>query len=177
MKHPIEMHHSALRNSILLKRPFTDAYLLAYSDEHLLYEVDNFFNMANFFCAPNPVGELPNDLKHTVKMAVIEACSIHLRNIIDFLYNDRPRPTDVVASDFCVNWQHIRGVMPPNLDEARVRSNQEVAHLTSARIPGAPPQKAWDFTSLANEIRPVLTALVANARKTALSPNIIGAAQ
>jgi len=151
--------------------------LLAYSEEHVIYEVANFFKMAKVFCAPNPVGALPPNLKHTVNMAVIEACSTHLRNIIDFLYTDKPQPTDVVASDFCANWQHVRGAMPPTLEKARVRSNKEVAHLTTSRIPGAPPDKAWDFASLANEIRPVLTALVANARKTALSPNIIGAAQ
>ena len=160
-----------------MKRPFTDTYLLEYSDEHLAYEVANFFKMAKFFCAPNPVGALPDDLKHTVNMAVIEACSIHLRNLIDFLYTDNPQPTDVVASDFCANWQHVRGAIPPTLKNARIRSNKEVAHLTTSRIPGAPPEKAWDFTLIANEIRPVLTALVANARKTALSPNIVGAAQ
>jgi hypothetical protein len=109
-----------------------------------------------------------------LRNAVIEDFVIHLRNLIDFLYLDRPQPTDVVAADFFAarRWESLRPPITNSLEAARVRANKELAHLTSHRIAGAPPEKAWESQSLAAEIRPLLQRVVSNAESTRLSPQV-----
>jgi len=159
-------------------RPFTDAYLLAYSSEHLAYEVDMFFGMVELRLRPSfpsllSVSADPIRLNN----ALIESFVVHFRNIIDFLYVDRPRPTDVVASDFFdpAAWESRKPPLSGTLDTARRRANKELAHLTTDRIPGAPPEKIWDFNGLANELRPILRLFVTNGNGTRLSPSVAAA--
>jgi len=159
-------------------RPFTDAYLLAYSSEHLAYEVDMFFGMVELRLRPSfpsllSVSADPIRLNN----ALIESFVVHFRNIIDFLYVDRPRPTDVVASDFFdpAAWESRRPPLSGTLDTARRRANKELAHLTTDRIPGAPSEKIWDFDGLANELRPILRLFVTNGNGTRLSPSVAAA--
>jgi hypothetical protein len=107
-----------------------------------------------------------------INNAIIEAFGIHLRNIIDFLFIDDPKPSDIVASDFLIphEWMALRPPISPTLQIARVRANKEIAHLTTERIFGTPPQKQWDFDGLAGEIRQLLRLFVTHAKTTSLSP-------
>lgn len=158
-------------------RPFSDAHLLAFSAEHVAYEVDMFFGMVGVLTRPSVIGAPSPAEANRLKNAVIEVFAIHLRNLIDFLYLERPHPTDVVAADFCATgvWEAARPPITNSLEAARVRANKEVAHLTSRRIAGAPPEKAWDPQSIVAEIRPLLQLVVSKAEATRLSPHVAAA--
>ena len=155
-------------------RPFSDAYLLAYSAEHVAYEFDMFLWLAKVMAAGASLAA-PTPAETTrLNNVLIEGFVVHLRNVIDFLYLDNPKPTDVVAADFFAPsaWQSMRPAMSATLQAARVRANKEIAHLTTDRIEGTPPNKGWDFGGLATEIRPILTLMATHALAARLSPNV-----
>ena len=156
-------------------RPYSEAYLLAYSAEHVAYEVDMFFGLAEILSSPTrSISASSADGVRIVNNSLVESFGIHLRNMIDFLYLDNPRPSDVVAADFCISgqWEDLRPAISQILDITRVRANKELAHLSTDRIAGTDPAKGWAFTALANEIRPIIQLFTRNARATALSPNV-----
>lgn len=156
-------------------RPYSDSYLLAYSGEHIFYEVDMFFGLVAMLSIPSRAVVAPSvEEARRVNNALVEAFGIHLRNILDFLYIDRPQPTDVVALDFFTmgTWQTLRPAISRVLEDARVRANKELAHLTTERLAGNVPEKVWAFSALANEVRPLLQFFVAQARSAALSPRV-----
>jgi len=156
-------------------RPFTDAYLLTYSAEHVAYEFDMFLWVAAVCSNPSTRFGAPTAPDAgCLNNVMIEAFAVHLRNVIDFLYLDSPKQTDVVAADFFAPnaWDTLRPSITTTLEIARVRANKEVAHLTTDRIAGSPPVKGWDFQRLAAEIRPLLRLVADNALATRLSPNV-----
>jgi len=152
-------------------RPYDDAYLQAYSEEHVAYEFDMFLWSARL-CASGAQLQAPSP-SDTIRLSnvLLEGFVIHLRNVIDFFFLEKPKATDVVAADFCASgvWQpEISGT----LDAARVRANKEIAHLSTARIAGAPVSKGWDFAALAAELHPVMRLFVAKALPARLSPKV-----
>jgi len=157
---------------------FSDSYLLSYSGEHVAYEFDMFLWLAGVCSNPSVRLGAPTPAD-TLRLSyvLIESFAVHLRNVIDFLYIDRPKHSDVVAADFFDPnvWQGLRPARSSTLDDARVRANKEIAHLTSGRITGSPPEKDWDFAGLADEIRPLMRLVVENALATRLSPKVAAA--
>ena len=117
----------------------SDADLVAYSGEHLHYELQYIW-----FCAqelkklgkPQPMASV-----------LIESFGIHLRNLIDFFCTPagKEREDDVIASDFCPGWQEN---ISNSLKDARERANKELSHLTLGRKSGADPTKPWDVEGL-----------------------------
>lgn len=160
---------------ISIVRPFSDAYLVAYSAEHVAYEFDMFLWLAEVCgSSSSTLGALSPADTTRLSNVLIESFAVHLRNIIDFLYLDRPKPSDVVATDFFEpgRWQGLRPAISGTLETARVRANKEIAHLTTDRITGNPPNKAWDFASLATEIKPLMRLVTKNALATRLSSKV-----
>lgn len=87
--------------------------------------------------------------------AVLEAFTIHVRGVMDFLYSDNPRPDDVVAQDFLpstIDWQRVRVAPTSALKLARERAGKEVAHLTYERLNVTPDTKPWPFLEIAQDI-------------------------
>lgn len=159
-------------------RPFSDSYLLGYSAEHVVYEFDMFLWLAAVCSNPLVTLGAPTPADATrLSNVLIEAFVVHLRNIIDFLYPNRLQRTDVVAEDFFAPnaWQSLRPAISSTMDAARVRANKEIAHLTTDRIAGSPPAKAWDFEGLARELRPLMELVADNALPTRLSPKVAAA--
>jgi len=142
-----------------------------------VYEVDMFFGMVEMFTRPSIIGATSVAEAIRLKNAVVEVFAIHLRNLVDFLYSEKPQTTDVVAADFCATgaWEAMKPPITSSLEAARVRANKEIAHLTCQRIAGTPPEKTWDPQALAAEIRPLLQLFVAKAVATRLSPHVVAA--
>ena len=95
--------------------------------------------------------------------AVLEAFTIHVRGIVDFLYSDNPRPNDVVAQDFLpstIDWQRVRVAPTPALELARKRAGKEVAHLTYGRLNVTPDTKPWPFLEIAQDVSKVLSVFL-----------------
>ena len=159
------------------RRPFLDAYLLDYSNEHVFYEIDHFFWLAQTLGSESLVVGAPSiQDRQRLNNILIEGFVIHFRNVIDFLYV-KPKSTDVVAEDFFSqnDWQKIRPALSGTLEDARTRANKEVAHLTVDRMTGAPPAKTWKFTQIANEVRPILSLMCSEAIPSRLGQNVVKA--
>lgn len=158
-----------------MSQTFNDSDLLAYSGEHVAYEIWMFFSLARLLGEGQIEITAPTDADaRLLYNALIEAFVLHLRNLIDFIYEGKRWETDIVASDFFPpgEWTRLRGDITPVLIKAAERANKEIAHLTTARIASTPPEKSWDFQSLAIEIRPLLRRMVDNALPERLSPNV-----
>ncbi len=112
--------------------------MLEYSGEHLAYEVQMLRGTAELLRGP--------ELLRIVNNAVVESFGLHLRNLVKFLYDDRPEVDDVVAGDFFDDpeeWKQMRPELPEPLREARTRANKELAHLTTRRKGLGDPGKGW----------------------------------
>ncbi|MDA1174000.1 MAG: hypothetical protein O2826_05715 [Chloroflexi bacterium] len=149
-------------------RPFSAAFLFDYSSEHLCYEVEMFFEIGS--ALKRPAAERAMFINN----ALVESFVIHLRNLVDFLYMDRPRPTDIVANDYTTggNWNEQRPPISENLEIAGRRADKEIAHLTTNRITGATAAKAWDVGGIMDEIRALLHRFVAVADPQRLSGQV-----
>ncbi len=154
-----------------IERPYTDAHLLDYSSEHLRYEVDMFLWLAQVCGGGAKIGAGSYGDTTRLSNALIESFVVHLRNLVDFLYIDTPQKTDIVAADFCAAgmWRGVRPPLSASLEKARTRANKEIAHLTTDRLTGSPPAKAWEFVALAKEIKAILLIFATNALPSRLS--------
>jgi hypothetical protein len=123
---------------------------------------------------PNSIAPPPGSVPRpstVMNNTQIESFMAHLRNLIEFLFTLNPGDTDVAAVDFCARgaWNPV---ITQTLSDARRRVNKELAHLTTERISGSPLRKQWDFTRLAQELRPHLQDFVARADSAKLSRRI-----
>ena len=140
-------------------RDFSDAELAAYSERHLLYEIQMLVGCARLMglgiAAPN------RESAWTVRNLPTEGFAIHVRNIVDFLYPRRPdpNPTDVLATLF-INEGTALPPLSAELHAARRRADKEVGHLTTARRDDTDPNKPWPVETLLPNIFRVLTVFV-----------------
>ncbi len=156
-------------------RPFADEYLLTYSGEHVFYEVRMMAFPAEIKSGRiNPPIFSDVDVQKNIKNILVESFGLHLRNLIDFLYIDKPQETDVIAGDFLSTgtWAALRPALSSKLDSARKRANKELAHLTTNRITGSPLEKKWDILGLVGEIKVPLKKFVTNSVRTRISPRL-----
>jgi hypothetical protein len=153
-------------------RPFSDAYLLAYSEEHVLYEFDMFLWLAQVFGSKEKLRVPPAVFDAWLSNVLIESFVVHLRNVIDFLYPVKPKHTDIVAANFFDPGALKLPEISETLKTARVRANKEIAHLTTDRITGNPPKKVWNIKSIVNEVWPLLNLFAEKALATRLSPRV-----
>ncbi len=153
-------------------RPLSDSGLLAYSHEHLRYELWMFLRLGQYFPQiPDP----QNEQEVVVANALVEAFVVHLRNLIGFLYPDKIASLDVIAADFFLDadiWEQIRPQISRTLQEARDRAHREIAHLTTARIFGKPPKKVWPVSGLIAEVKVLMKLFVDHASSHRLHPSV-----
>ena len=155
--------------------PFNDQELLAYSDEHIAYEVERLFWLAALLSDPQTkLSAVSADDALRLNHALIEAFALHLRNLLEFLY-DHQSKGHVVAEQFCGPgiWEAVRPPKPQVLGRVWGRANEEIAHLTDKRKPPDKPRTPWPFKEIADEIRPLVEHLAANAANGRLSPNVL----
>lgn len=184
-----------------MKRPYNDAYLLAFSHEHLWYEVWMFYEMVDALTRQTTAGYVASTTSPTVVAVVappgmpnsiapppgassgltvvtanacVEGFMVHLRNLIDFMWPTKIHDTDVVAEDFCPTgaWKQ-----PINqaLSDARTRVHKELAHLTSDRVSGSPQRKQWPYKPISAAVADALRDFAATALPSRLSPRVTGA--
>jgi hypothetical protein len=139
----------------------SDPELIAYSGEHLLYELQFFLLTAKELARHDKPGPMVSVL--------IESFGIHLRNLIDFFYTQRAKEDDVIASDFCPGWKETISI---TLKAAKERANKELNHLTLQRKSGFDPSKPWDVVGLFNEVSGVAKTFADKASPTKLSPEV-----
>jgi len=152
------------------RRPYSDEFLYGYSGDHVFYEVDLFLDLASLI-AQGRIGSSDSDAARILNNVVLESAVLHLRNLLEFLYCEKPRLTDVVAADFLDDeWTTVRPDLTPSLEQAQRRSNKELAHLTSNRIAQGQDGRGWDIPALANDLVAVLRVFAREASKRRLHP-------
>ena len=125
-------------------RPPADQ-LRRFADEHLLYEAGMLHTVT---------GKLLN--RHhkddpVVENALLESFGVHNRNLIDFLWLDRPmKATDAIAGDWIEGWE------PPEMSErlAKVkdRVGKEMVHLSYNRLEVPEDEKGWLIIGIGPEV-------------------------
>ena len=103
--------------------------------------------------------------------ALLESFVIHVRGVMDFLYNDTPKSDDVVAQDFfpsAEDWIKIRPQLSELLRTAKKRAGKEVAHLTYSRLAVTHETKPWPFVAIADEVASVMKVFLKNVLKEKL---------
>ena len=116
--------------------------------EHLHYEVGMLLAVAHGLES----GVLCESPGHN---ALVESFAIHLRNLVEFLWSDKPKNDQVIAEDYFAlpdDWRSVRGAIPEALRAARIRAAKEVTHLTYARLLVTEARKGWSFVALSREI-------------------------
>jgi hypothetical protein len=151
----------------------TPSDLRAYGAEHLAYELDMLHHAVQ-------LGRLATD-QVTVNVSV-EQFALHLRNLIAFFWSSkRSFDTDVLAEDFCsppAKWATVQAAHPLKgtvLEGARERAHQEIAHLTTHRIPGRPPAKVWDYAAILAALKPVVGEFLRVAAPDRVDQRLSGA--
>ncbi len=156
----------------------SDEKLYEYSGEHLAYEVEMLFS-TGWKLLVDAQTEQRTDAEHIAFMALLESFVIHLRGLGEFAFTDKRKyPDDVLAADFFdppTQWAATRPACSPLLRESLKRADKEIAHLTTKRISGRPPEKVWPIGDLLPQMADILTAFVERASKQSLHPNVAGA--
>lgn len=86
--------------------------------------------------------------------AAVESFAIHSRNPIDFLHLEKPKPSDVIASDYFSDtrlWSDMRPALSDNLQKAKGKANKQIAHLTYDRLTIPEDEAMWQFVLIADE--------------------------
>jgi len=158
-------------------RPFQDAYLYSYSNEHVLYECQQFFwitHVLSLGAVAQWVSETSQ--RNLLNNTLLEGFALHLRSVIDFLGpNNNPQPTDITANDFCAPgvWLQRVPARPQSLTTARTRANKEIAHLTSNRSLLTDQSRIWNYNLLAQEITDLLRLFRQHADANRLGDRVI----
>lgn len=144
----------------------TDSDLAASLDDPVLYEMQMFVSTARKLSGydwDQDANVIPFD-ERVERNAYLESFAVHMRNICEFLYNDRQEDDDIRArSDFAVNWSRR---LPPDLKPDRERANKKVEHVTWGRVAVRSEDKSWDFARILSQILSELSAFADELRKS-----------
>jgi hypothetical protein len=119
--------------------------LSRFAEEHLLYEAGMLYEVT---------GKLMNrhhEDDSVVQNALLESFGIHNRNLIDFLWLDRPiKDTDAIARDWIEGWQAPE--MSERLAKVKNRVGKEMVHLSYIRLDGPEDDKGWSVLGIGPEV-------------------------
>lgn len=136
-----------------------------YFAEHIRYEVQQLLNATD---AISRRLSIHNGLQYMI----VESFTIHLRNLITFLYPYIKREEDVCARDYFINtktWDNLRPEISITLKQAKFRADKEVEHLTTSRQAGTSKSKEWNVADLTDEIMAILKIFCESADRINLS--------
>jgi hypothetical protein len=137
--------------------------------EHLCYEVEMTCSLAAWMLEP-PTEDM------LTRNAVLESWTIHVRQLIDFLWPQHRHGgenPDALAADLCADgeWDQLRPERPDVLSEAiRNKIGWGVAHLTYGRARSKPEDKQWDVIALTRALAPALIVFVDSVEPEKLDP-------
>ena len=147
--------------------------LLAYSEEHLFYEVSMFFRLGKLLLSKERLP--PTDIGRSVDNALVESFVIHFRNLYDFLYCGRSKKKDVLAEDFCdtpAAWRRLRPKLSSEVKKCKDRAAKEVVHVTEVRFYGTPNGKGWPVREMLDGLKTAVKSFTGNASHNKLHGNV-----
>ena len=131
-----------------MKRKQRTPEVLRKASEHLHYEYRMLTEMARVMASGKTY-------ERAIKNSFIEAFTIHARVLLKFLYDENPRPNDVIADDFfptSQEWKEVRPEMTEILEPIYGRVGKEVAHLTYDRQYVTDEAKQWHYLQILHDI-------------------------
>jgi hypothetical protein len=139
--------------------------------EHLFYEIEMTFSLAALLVSTQGRGF--DQVTHNAR---VETFPIHVRQLINFLWVEKPRygkPCPLFASDYFApgEWVKIRPERPDVLNEAlRHKIGWGVAHLTYNRAWSTEHDKQWKPIPLACALAPAVICFADNVDHAKLNP-------
>jgi hypothetical protein len=121
------------------------------ASEHVKYEIEMLMAAASFLSTSS------STLGQFAKNVYIEDFALHLRNLIEFYYNDGRGKGLVRAADYVAKvaeWKESRGPKSARLDRENQKANNFVAHLTYERD-AQRWERSWDWGTLLVELEHV----------------------
>jgi len=96
----------------------------------------------------------------------LETFVVHWRALIEFFYKTERRSDDMRVDDFIdkSKWQKTRESMPSWVKKLNCRAGKEIAHLTSSRKYGTPPEKNWPYKEMREHLEAIITVFVKEAK-------------
>jgi hypothetical protein len=126
------------------ERPSTNR-LRTFAEEHLLYEAGMLYEVT---------GKLMNrhhEHDAVVQNALLESFGIRNRNLIDFLWLNRPmKDTDAIARDWIEGWRAPK--MSERLANVKNRVGKEMVHLSYNRLDVPEFDKGWTVLGIGPEV-------------------------
>jgi hypothetical protein len=150
------------------------AFLLAFSYEHLVYEINALYSTWAMMARMSTDGG--DAWQTSIRNSFVEVSTLHARILQQFLYRDRPpREDDALAVHFFErpeDWVGIRPAPSAHLSALGGRVGKEIAHLTYARMDLSPEEKSWNFLPTSNELMGTLDLFVRSAMPQRLHPQV-----
>lgn len=135
--------------------------------EHVAYEIKTLLDTHGMLVR----GEVkPGTPLHD---AVLESFAVHLRNLVEFLFDKVKHPDNARAEHFFGDpavWHKLRGHKPHDLDKAQTQAHKQIAHITYDRV-GA--DKDWYVGTLAEQVSEVCRTFLDNADEDRLGPKLL----
>ena len=136
----------------------TKERLLAFSNEHLFYEVSMLYGTAEAL----RIG-LENQFQVNV---YLESFVIHANIVLDFLFDIWQKEDDAIASDYIDKDKDWKAMMPDSesyFQEIRDRRHKEVAHLSYKRLDVRIEEKGWKFLQITAQIKSMVNKFLDEA--------------
>ncbi|MCB0282228.1 MAG: hypothetical protein H6627_13085 [Calditrichae bacterium] len=116
--------------------------------DHIVYEL----KMLRVLSQTLVIGLFGNSI---FTYSMIESFAIHARNLIDFLWPQKPSNDHIIANDFFNNpdkWNEIRIEIPTILKKVRIRAHKEIAHISYDRLRVKREERNWNFALITKKI-------------------------
>lgn len=127
--------------------------LRRFAEEHLLYEAGMLYEVTVKLMNRHHKDDL------IAENALLESFGIHSRNLIDFLWLDKPmKDTDAIASDYVGEWK--APAMSERLSKVKGRVGKEMVHLSYSRLDVSEDEKGWQVLGIGPEITSAFGAFV-----------------
>jgi hypothetical protein len=145
--------------------------------EHLYYEVMMTFDLADVLNAAFVMPGGPPQA-HLVRNALLEAFTIHVRQLVDFFWSERSLKWKLTqrgayAADYFDpgEWKRLRPTRPQALDRVLTgKVGWGVAHLTYPRAHVTPTQKQWEPLKMCAALELAVRCFVDNVDPAKFDP-------
>lgn len=119
--------------------------LRRFAEEHLLYEAGMLYEVTGRLMSRRHKDDL------IVENTLLDSFGVHSRNLIDFLWLDKPmKDTDAIAADYVGDWK--APPMSERLSEVKGRVGKEMVHLSYNRLDVPEDEKGWQVLGIGPEI-------------------------
>jgi hypothetical protein len=135
--------------------------------KHLLYEIQMFGMTMTMLAAFEGID--PGSARTTMRNALMESWALHVRNLLAFLYDDRPARDDAVAGDFIEGWREKRGTKAALLGLAQAKTSKEMAHLSYVRARLTEDERRWHHAPIIVELVKPLHLFVDEVSETVVT--------